>query len=488
MKLIRPFQSGHAPFKLRNALALGVGGLLLPFLPPIGVPTAALATTVTETTGGVTHTWTNYSNAGGSEGPTIPSRDAVQVTCKLTGFKVANGNTWWYQIGSDPWNNKYYASADAFYNNGATAGSLQGTPFVDNAVPDCGSAPPLPPPLPVPAPVATITLAQGPSAPQGYRYAITLNGFAKNATASINCYDSVSKSGFYTFDLKTDSQGHAETAAYCYSEDGPDHWVIASGTESNHVTRSTAGGGSGTTGGNIGSTVGDSSGNNPGGSTNPPPQGVSVFYSGNEMKWGDSRVTEAPADINLTVNDFGDNCAGNRAVPPTVGYNITTLSGWSRGRMGPIYFLAKAGQSRVDQVRRIVLFDPGSTSDMDPIPGWHVLYSDLVGKPQPQPCDPKFDIASLLANWLKSNGANHLLIFTGMKSEQKPTANAEPQYTGLWRYWLGGMWKQPFADRALICNYDEMGHPEVLVNFYKQIKAATFECPKFSGGTEPWHP
>ena len=90
-----------------------------------------------ETTGGVTHTWTNYTNAGGYEGPTIPSNTSVLIACKLTGFRVADGNTWWYRIASSPWNSAYYASADAFYNNGQTSGSLKGTPFVDPAVPDC---------------------------------------------------------------------------------------------------------------------------------------------------------------------------------------------------------------------------------------------------------------------------------------------------------------------------------------------------------------
>ncbi len=92
---------------------------------------------VAETTGGPTHTWTNYTNAGGYEGPTIPAYTTVLISCKLTGFRVADGNTWWYRIGSAPWNNAYYASADAFYNNGQTSGSLKGTPFVDPAVPDC---------------------------------------------------------------------------------------------------------------------------------------------------------------------------------------------------------------------------------------------------------------------------------------------------------------------------------------------------------------
>ncbi len=90
-----------------------------------------------ETAGGLAHTWTNYTNAGGSEGPSIAGGQTVIIACKLTGFRVADGNTWWYQIASSPWNGNYYVSADAFYNNGATSGSLHGTPFVDGAVPDC---------------------------------------------------------------------------------------------------------------------------------------------------------------------------------------------------------------------------------------------------------------------------------------------------------------------------------------------------------------
>lgn len=46
-------------------------------------------------------------------------------------------NTWWYRIASSPWNSSYYVSADAFYNNGRTSGSLSGTPFVDPAVRGC---------------------------------------------------------------------------------------------------------------------------------------------------------------------------------------------------------------------------------------------------------------------------------------------------------------------------------------------------------------
>ena len=70
-------------------------------------------------------------------GPSTAAYTTVQVACKVPGFKVADGNTWWYRIASSPWNGTFYASADAFYNDGRTSGSLSGTPFYDPRVPNC---------------------------------------------------------------------------------------------------------------------------------------------------------------------------------------------------------------------------------------------------------------------------------------------------------------------------------------------------------------
>ena len=102
--------------------------------PPVVPPSPQ---TWSETTGGEAHTWTNYRNAGGEEGPVIPGGTTVQISCKLEGFPVEDGNTWWYRIASSPWSNKFYVSADAFYNNGATSGPLGGTPYVDSDVANC---------------------------------------------------------------------------------------------------------------------------------------------------------------------------------------------------------------------------------------------------------------------------------------------------------------------------------------------------------------
>lgn len=104
---------------------------------PPDVPSPPPPRTWNETVGGNANTWTNHTNAGGTQGPTIPARTTVAVSCKLQGFRVENGNPWWYRIASEPWSNQYYVSADAFYNNGQTSGPLKGTPYVDPAVADC---------------------------------------------------------------------------------------------------------------------------------------------------------------------------------------------------------------------------------------------------------------------------------------------------------------------------------------------------------------
>lgn len=90
-----------------------------------------------ETPGGVANTWSNYHTAGGHAGRSLPGHRGVLIACRVRGFKVADGNVWWYRIATSPWNSRYYVSADAFYNNGRTTGSLLNTPFYDPKVPVC---------------------------------------------------------------------------------------------------------------------------------------------------------------------------------------------------------------------------------------------------------------------------------------------------------------------------------------------------------------
>jgi hypothetical protein len=90
-----------------------------------------------EVSGGVAHTWSNPHVAGGRAGREIMGGESVLIACRLRGFKVQDGNVWWYLIDSRPWSRRFFVTADTFYNDGRTSGSLRGSAFVDPRVARC---------------------------------------------------------------------------------------------------------------------------------------------------------------------------------------------------------------------------------------------------------------------------------------------------------------------------------------------------------------
>jgi serine/threonine-protein kinase len=103
---------------------------------PSPIPTSPPPTFYETTSGAGSGTFTDYTNAGGTVGQRVNPYTTIQITCRLTGFVVADGDSWWYRITQSPWNNQYYASADNFYNNGQTSGPPNSV-FVDTNVPLC---------------------------------------------------------------------------------------------------------------------------------------------------------------------------------------------------------------------------------------------------------------------------------------------------------------------------------------------------------------
>jgi len=119
------------------ALAAAVAAIVLLPSGHAQAPAPATNTGVAEIVGGPSHTWSDYRSAGGVAGPVIPAYHAVRIGCRVRGFKVSDGDPWWYRVTSAPWNGRYYVSADAFYNNGAKHGTLLHTPLLDPKVPVC---------------------------------------------------------------------------------------------------------------------------------------------------------------------------------------------------------------------------------------------------------------------------------------------------------------------------------------------------------------
>lgn len=113
-----------------------------------------------------------------------------------------------------------------------------GTPVGEDLCPSAPAqgSPSATPPGGGSAPVAgSVTVGQGPAAPQGFRYAISLSGFPANRVVEIVCRDSGAPAGFFSFKLTTNVSGAASTSSQCYSADGPEHWVTANGVESNRA-------------------------------------------------------------------------------------------------------------------------------------------------------------------------------------------------------------------------------------------------------------
>ena len=218
---------------------------------------------------------------------------------------------------------------------------------------------------------------------------------------------------------------------------------------------------------------------------NQPVRGVpacgpnSVFYSPNESPDGVANITVA--DLNLVLDDWSAGaCSPSLAID--IPNDVHILAGWSKGRLGPIYFLSAAGAQRVAQVHTIVLFDPGGTSDFANPPAWKRALGDTT-------CDWRFNINSLLANWLKSNVENRLIVLSAIDSEEK-NSNGQSTFAGLWKYYFAGIWNQPFANRAQVCDYNNLGHSAVLADFHGIVEDPAPGCPTNKNAPKPvaWNP
>jgi hypothetical protein len=211
---------------------------------------------------------------------------------------------------------------------------------------------------------------------------------------------------------------------------------------------------------------GDSADGQDGATTSTPPTGnnaqpwqKSVFFSGTEVPWGSS--VEPVADEDYGTNQWSGNSCDYSKTLQLVPDSAETLAGWSRGRIGVVYFLANAPE-RAANIHRIVLFDPGAQSDIVP------------RNPLHEPgCDANYDVNALLADWLQSNPANQLTVITGIKTEMKSNSNIASlpsTYAGLKKYYLANIHGQPFANQAQVCDYNGLSHEDALKGFSWVVK------------------
>jgi len=203
--------------------------------------------------------------------------------------------------------------------------------------------------------------------------------------------------------------------------------------------------------------------------------------------WPRQPPFEAPADKNVAFSDWD---TGGTCRPDSAHFNlpgtVNTLAGWSGSRIAPVYFLA-ANPSRWSQIHTIILFDPGSYDEM---------YDGGSG------CDKRLSpsVNSILAKWLESS-QNRLLVLTGQVSEEKHeflgVRWGKAQFAGLWNFYFHDLWPKSadIRSRAIVCDYDYMGHDEVIEDFWQIVKAAAAgngrdSCPLSLQAPDPirWSP
>jgi hypothetical protein len=202
----------------------------------------------------------------------------------------------------------------------------------------------------------------------------------------------------------------------------------------------------------------------PGGSSDGASSGLtgkSVFY------WPPGEEFLNVADMDVPSQDWINpvHCdphpPGNLTIPPTV----NTLAGWSLGRLGPMYWM-NLNRPRWPQIHTIILFDPGAYGEMSGSGCDHEVQNPSINQ--------------LLAEWLRQPG-NELLILTGHVTEDW-THNipytdigwGEPKFTGLWNFYFHNLWFEPpsVRARAVVCDYENLGHEDVLKDFYQVVKAS----------------
>lgn len=167
----------------------------------------------------------------------------------------------------------------------------------------------------------------------------------------------------------------------------------------------------------------------------------------------------------------------------------TMLSGWSIGRLGPIYYLAKASPEQLQQIDQILWIDPGQESEF--AGGCdnqkYETHETLVFKTPGQ----------ILADWLLANPDAHMFVLSG-------DITAKGGHSGIQNYYFNDVRNaetesgHDITSRITVCNYTvprplapaKDGHEQMFMGAKRYVDDMLTECPPVDGATfqQPWNP
>lgn len=206
------------------------------------------------------------------------------------------------------------------------------------------------------------------------------------------------------------------------------------------------------------------------GSAPPPPppaprDGGSVYYS------PESPNLASGANIHKDYNTWiqpGVACGTANAgsfpsfLTPSNQY-VTTMAGWSLGRVGPIYFLA-ANRHRWNEIDYIILFDPGN-------------YDDIVRND----CDMRHNPGYLYHEWLRTNPNAKLVVMSGSRTAQGGHSGIQKAYFEYMKTHGGA------RDRVVVCNFTT-GHNETFERYRSWINKPPINKGACPDGVWSWNP
>ena len=161
------------------------------------------------------------------------------------------------------------------------------------------------------------------------------------------------------------------------------------------------------------------------------------------------------------------------AVSATAGRPISTVSGWSAGKVGMLSFFANATVAQLKQASYGLLIDPGTFGDME--------------------CDRSRGGGDPYVRWLHVNPTAHLVIISGSLSQREHSRGIQESY-------FNDVREGPYSgvsSRVLVCNYPIEHQSAFWSSKYwiqHRIGSTRNACPWLSlhgttyKSTAGWHP
>lgn len=225
----------------------------------------------------------------------------------------------------------------------------------------------------------------------------------------------------------------------------------------------------------------------------PPPAVTAAYYS--PFGHGSMDAPGAPGVRTRSKSEWAAGSCATQLATSGVPASVDKISGWSLGRLGPVYFLTRATATQRQQVDQVVMIDPGSYGEMS------------------QSCEAQrlqngrgstVTAGQALASWLASNPQARLIILSGNLTTDTAHLRNGRGSAGIQTYYLNAIRSAGVGpvSRTLICNYSVPGtdpnsssslnrsHNVMYQGAKKHLGSRLSGCPQVYGATRgaSWRP